>query len=415
MKKSKALLILTAVIMLLMTVALFGCGKEKFTVTFDLDGGYLVSGSAVQSVSSASEIKAPTIEKGGYEFNGWDIVLDEITSSTTVKPRWTVKEYQIIYQLNDGRMPETNPARYTINDTFTLNNPVRDGFKFVGWTGSELSEKTMRVTLPKGRYGIRTYVANWEAVKYDVTYDLNGGTITKSNPVEYTVLDSITINNPTREGYDFAGWTGTGLTEPTNPLKLIKQTGDKHFEANWTAKEFKIYFEDPDGSPISDLNPHKVYFGDSVGELGKLPYAIKDGSIFEGWYYNGQKITEDTKYNFTTDITVTANYVDKYTIKFQLQSYFSGALFDFVYDGQSTKDDVVVDQLDTLDWLKDAQVHERHSAVFIFDKWVYVDYDGNEVEFTNDMVLTPERFPVSVITLMPKATIDPNWGPSIEG
>ena len=72
---------------------------------------------------------------------------------------WT--SYKITYNLNGGNAT-VNPTSYTANTaTFTLKNPTRSGYKFVGWTGTGLSGKTMTVTIPKGSTGNRSYTANW--------------------------------------------------------------------------------------------------------------------------------------------------------------------------------------------------------------------------------------------------------------
>ena len=58
---------------------------------------------------------------------------------------------------------KTNPSSYTIEtDTFTLNNPTRFGFNFIGWTGTGLSSASTSVSVSKGSKGDRTYTANWK-------------------------------------------------------------------------------------------------------------------------------------------------------------------------------------------------------------------------------------------------------------
>ena len=54
---------------------------------------------------------------------------------------WT--SYSISYSLNSGSV-SGNPKSYTANSaSFTLKNPSRSGYKFIGWTGTGLSGKTM--------------------------------------------------------------------------------------------------------------------------------------------------------------------------------------------------------------------------------------------------------------------------------
>ena len=132
-------------------------------------------------------------------------------------------------------MATTNPTTYTAeSDAITLTNPTRDGYVFAGWTGTGLTEPTKTVTIPAGSTGNRTYTATWAEI-FTITYDLDGGTVATANPTTYTALsDNITLNNPTRDSYAFAGWTGTDLTEPTMTVTIPKgSTGDRSYTATW--------------------------------------------------------------------------------------------------------------------------------------------------------------------------------------
>ena len=195
-----------------------------------------------------------------------------------------------------------NPANYTVeSEAITLNNPTKEGYTFAGWTGTGLTEASKSVTIAAGSTGDRTYTATWtvnqytitfdsdggssvadivdnygatltapaaptktgytfkgwtpafpetmplngaslkatwEAVTYNISYVLDGGTLAQgdTNPATYTVeSEAITLKNPTKEGYTFAGWTGTGLTEATTPVTIAAgSTGDRSYTATWT-------------------------------------------------------------------------------------------------------------------------------------------------------------------------------------
>ena len=66
---------------------------------------------------------------------------------------------------------------------------------------------------------------------------MDGATFETANPTTYTVEDAITLNNPGKDGYEFAGWydnegfTGSAITG----VAIAKgSTGDKTFWAKWT-------------------------------------------------------------------------------------------------------------------------------------------------------------------------------------
>ncbi len=71
-------------------------------------------------------------------------------------------DYSITYNLNGGTVGTANPGIYNLKDAFTLNNPTKNLYDFMGWTGTGLSVQTKTVSVPKGSYGNRSYTANWE-------------------------------------------------------------------------------------------------------------------------------------------------------------------------------------------------------------------------------------------------------------
>lgn len=123
--------------------------------------------------------------KNGYNFGGWNFNnknysngqsvgnLTETDGTTiTMNAIWNIINYNISYNYNGGNNAG-NPSSYNINsNNFTLKNPTRDGFSFIGWTGSNGSNASTSVTIYKGSTGNKSYTANWKEVpKYFV--DIN--------------------------------------------------------------------------------------------------------------------------------------------------------------------------------------------------------------------------------------------------
>ena len=53
-----------------------------------------------------------------------------------------------------------------------------------------------------------TLYVNWVPTPYTISYELNGGTVATENPTTYNIETAdITLNNPTKIGYTFAGWS----------------------------------------------------------------------------------------------------------------------------------------------------------------------------------------------------------------
>lgn len=85
------------------------------------------------------------------------------------------------------------------------------------------------------------------AVKYKITYNLGNDEKFNANDevkYEYTKADQIVLPQPTKDGYLFAGWTGSRLTKPTiNVIIPEGSTGDREYTPTWTKGYYRIEFE----------------------------------------------------------------------------------------------------------------------------------------------------------------------------
>ena len=109
---------------------------------------------------------------------------------------------------------------------------LEDGYVFGGWTG-DMTVATF--TMPDHDV---TMTANTGLISYSIVYNnIDGCTFTADNPVTYnTTSDTITLSNPTKNGYTFNGWSGTGLTGSDSVEVTIPNhsTGDREYTANWS-------------------------------------------------------------------------------------------------------------------------------------------------------------------------------------
>jgi len=87
--------------------------------------------------------------------------------------------------------------------------------------------------------GGNSYLNGSFRIPCEVTYNLDGGVFNDANSVinnYYTNDEDIILPQPTKEGYEFLGWTGEGITEPTlNVIIPTGSTGDRVYTANWKA------------------------------------------------------------------------------------------------------------------------------------------------------------------------------------
>ena len=278
--------------------------KDKLIFT------YVIGDTEYEEIVSYGE-KATELEdlqQTGYIFKGWQKddgtlfnIDTEIKNDEKVTAIFEPIQYTIDYELNGGNVSDTNPSTYTIeSDDITLNNPTKEGYEFTGWTGTDLNEKIENVSIFTGSTGNRSYTANWVESNYSINYHLNGGTVS-GNPISYNIsTDDITLNNPIKDGYEFTGWTGTGLNEITKTVTIPKGSiGEKEYTANWEAITYTITYKGITDEEKTNLNNPETYNIETDNITLNNPQDRKDsdGDItekFVGW-----------KENISTSINIT--------------------------------------------------------------------------------------------------------------
>lgn len=148
---------------------------------------------------------------------------------------------------------------------------------------------------------------NRKNVSYKIIYNLMGGSA-KTNPSSYTSGNSFKLNNPTKNGYTFKGWTGSNGSSPSTSTSVSSSsTGSLIFTANFEKTKYSITYK-LDGGKFSS-NPRTYYYIDSTDYELLTPY--KDGYTFIGWTgSNGSKPSQNVKISRgkTGDLTYTVNY-----------------------------------------------------------------------------------------------------------
>ena len=347
---------------------------NPYQVAFDANGGTGTMANQDFVYDTEQALTQNAFTRRGYTFKEWNTMQDglgvayadkasvknltpELNAIYKLFAQWQVITYTLSYDLAGGSVATANPATYTVeSETFTLTNPTKTGYTFAGWTGTELTEPTLTVTIAKGSIENRSYTATWtpnpykvhfnanngigtmadqdfvydteqaltqnaftrngytfkewntkadgtgtpyadkasvknltteanavfnvyaqwQVITYAIAYDLAGGTVATANPTSYNVESAaITLNNPTKNHYDFAGWTGTGLTEPTQTVIIAKgSTGDRSYTATWEKKTYAV--------SLTSSNPELVSFSTTSPKYqDNVEVTITDSPVFE--------------------------------------------------------------------------------------------------------------------------------------
>ena len=225
------------------------------TVSFNSNGG---SGSVPTqwfvNIRTAKALQPATIPtKEGYNtFAGWyngDTAYnftEAVTQNITLKAKYgDPKTYNISCDLDGGTA--TNPATYTVeSEAITLINPVKTGYTFTGWSGTDLTgENNMTVTIPKESTGDRSYTAHWRDATAPVISGIEDGK-TYCDTVEFEVSDnvgvaSVTANDVTltpdaNNKYTLEKGTGTvtvvAIDKANNQTSVTVTVNDGHTAGN---------------------------------------------------------------------------------------------------------------------------------------------------------------------------------------
>ena len=201
--------------------------KDKYTVTFDSDGGSEVKSQEVSDGKKATEPDAPT--KTGYTFGGWFVKTTEwnflaytVTENVTLKAKWIANEYTLKFNSNGGN--EIADMTVTYDGDYILPEPTKENYVFLGWEeGETVYEQSGKWQKTSGA----TLTAEWVIAKSTITFETNGGSVVAPMTINYG--ENYTLPTSTRENYALVGWfLGEKKFESGTPL-----TGDITLSARW--------------------------------------------------------------------------------------------------------------------------------------------------------------------------------------
>ena len=316
--------------------------RNKYTLN-------VTSGTGIENVTGTgsyyygASVPLSATVKNGYTWDKWTSSSTKISESTekdytitipaedvTLTAEATINTYTITYDLVGGMLEtgKTNPVEYTVEtDDITLNNPIKEGYTFTGWTGSNGATTNKAVTIVKGSTGNKTYTANWTINKYTLSINPNGGSFNASTEIstfEQNYGTTKKIEVPIREGYTFAGWTlnGKGSITKDNPIDTKEQTytygaGDGILTANWTINKYTLTRTAEKGGTVSGSSGNLDY-----GTSCTIIATPSAGYNFAGWYEGSTRVSADASYTFNMpakNYTLVAKFTAiQYTITYDL-------------------------------------------------------------------------------------------------
>ena len=281
-----------------------------YTITYNTNGGSMSKSSITKTYGTNVNLDTPT--RSGYVFSGWYKESNLTTSydgksdlastqgaNVTIYAKWTAVTYTIIYNANGGSVSKQSITK-THGTNVPLDTPTKTGYKFEGWY------KESNLTTPyDGKSDLTntqganvTIYAKWVAVTYTITYNTNGGSMSKSS-ITKTYGTNVNLDTPTRSGYVFSGWyKESNLTTSYDGKSDLASTQGANVTiyAKWTAVTYTIIYN-ANGGSVSKQSITKTH-----GTNVPLDTPTKTGYKFEGWY---KESNLTTPYDGKSDLTNT--------------------------------------------------------------------------------------------------------------
>ena len=307
----------------------------NYNINYNLDGGTNnESNPATFTVEDEVVFGDPT--KVGYNFLGWyadseyTVVLEKVAVGTSADvnayAKWELANYNINYELDGGVNSESNPATFTIEDEVVLSAPTKKGYNFLGWYAD--SEYTVVLEkVAKGTSADVNAYAKWEKIIVikTIKYVLDGGENPASAPTSYEVGVGCELPVPTREGYNFLGWTLSKVSTTYVTKVTTSQKNDLVLYAKW--EKIVVYSE-----IVYELNggvlPQDAASKYEEGKEFVLPVPTLEGYKFLGWSKEegSTNYIEKLPATSTGKVTVYANWEEnkepvvgeKFTVKYEL-------------------------------------------------------------------------------------------------
>lgn len=276
---------------------------STYTVAFEVGQGGILNKTSAMGTATTITVTfntsfgtLPTAEKQGYRFIGWNTVetpAEATVSETAVMSSTVLKnvpesstitlyaQYVQTYMLTfvTGFGDDYKIASQTVDagKKFTKPSFNKVGYAFDGWfTTAEFTTAFDFNAIPSEDK--TAYAKTTELDKVRITFVPNNGQglITKESYMTYTLSD-VTISNPSKDGYDFAGWYRDSALE-SKMLPTDRFSGDMTLYAKYTEKAQK-------GFSLDDL-----FSGDSR-DLAMIACAVIAVLCIVGYVATGMPIS----------------------------------------------------------------------------------------------------------------------------
>ncbi|MDO4373525.1 MAG: InlB B-repeat-containing protein [Clostridia bacterium] len=217
---------------------------NRYTITFNTDGGSAVSAITKNYGAAVSAPTAPT--KTGYTFAGWQLGDEAYTFSTmpaesiTLTARWTARddtEYTVKHYLQNADNDEYRlQATETLSGTTGAATAAAAKDKAGDYAHFTAKAFEQGVIAADGKTVVEIY---YDRDTFTVTFDANGGTVDGAKMKTFRFGQTLTLATPSNGDYAFGGWFTEEACTTAAPAAMPAE--DLNLFAKWVAGEVNYY------------------------------------------------------------------------------------------------------------------------------------------------------------------------------
>lgn len=275
---------------------LYAIWKAELTLTYDANGGSLMSVPATQTFQSGScTLSSYEPYRLGYKFIGWGTAASSTSSSyaagstqtfTASKTIYAIWQGTVTYYANGGSgVPSAQTFIAGKSITLSSTKPTRSGYTFMGWAkSSSASTSQYNAGSLQTFDGNTNLYAVWGAEQY-LYFDANGGSGGPST-VTFASGANVTIptTKPTRTGCTFVGWAESAYAT------AAQYTAGSSYPLSYTTTLYAVWrvtisFNATSGNGSTTGSGAPAAMNVIVGQAGKIPSTTptRSGYNFLGW------------------------------------------------------------------------------------------------------------------------------------
>ncbi len=306
-------------------VAKFSKGKYALSFEYDALMGEVASSGNVKSGDSIeynTEITLTAEEKTGYNFLGWYVGSERVSSDKEYTFNMPASTYELEARFSktsfvlgfecdaamgditaDGTVKNGDAVEY--NSSVALTAKEKAGYRFIGWFNGNVKvsgDNKYIFNMPAENYSLiakfekESYALNFGCTDKMGSVSADGG-INSGELVEFE--KTVTLTATEKTGYDFVGWYVLGAEVSTDKKYTFNMPAEGYtVEARFKAQKRTVSFYD--GYTV--VYRESVDYGTSVDKFTDISKA---NCTFKGWF--DSQALDAKLYDFQAPVTESIN------------------------------------------------------------------------------------------------------------